>query len=66
MNKTINELFEHEIELANAENRTVIIFAYEDVFYVSMWMKIGGRIWLNMIDGAQESKMHENFKPDLE
>ena len=20
-------------------NRTVIIFAYEDVFYVSMWMK---------------------------
>lgn len=36
---TLQEVFEHEIELANAENRTIIIFAHEGVFYVSLWVK---------------------------
>jgi len=36
---TLQEVFEQEIELANAENRTIIIFAHEGVFYVSIWVK---------------------------
>ncbi len=36
---TLQEAFEHEIELANAENRTIIIFAHGTKFYVSIWSK---------------------------
>jgi len=36
---TLQEVFEREIDLANAENRTIIIFEHEGVFYISLWVK---------------------------
>lgn len=44
---TLQEAFTQEMELANPENRTIIIFAYESKFYISIWVK---NKWSDLIE----------------